>query len=530
MFQILHILQKDFRRHWLEILVALLLLGAYARLNVNPWEPHSRSIFLGRFTSVVETLTPILIVFWAFLTLRIVQGEPLVGDRSWWLTKPYVWWKLLLSKVLFVVVVICIPLLFIQIYFLYAAHFPVIIHMGSVLNMQLGLLFSLFLGVFILASLTKGLGQAVVVIASIAGIAIASSWLAFDSGVSEMSVPSSPGSSHVDFSQLFFIALFLLVLLWQFARRRTWLARFAVAAIIAVTALLAAYVPNNGSIEAAFPLRESASAPVDLSLGKLDTRSNAGWLPFREKITSLVIPVRVSDIPEGTVVQLNGIKLTLTSDNGLTWTGGWQSSYQEFWPGQNSTNLGYSMKRKDFERWKKFVVRLRIEAAFTPYEEANARNIVLTNAFISDRELGTCRIQRLEASSNIECRSPIRSPDIVATIDPRQSTCSDGGPEYSWVGGSEPGFLDPGISPIVDYNLFFRANDTVVDAKPSKGTNTDSSLLCPGTQVRIASPVQKQRFRLKLEVSDVPVDSLAWLAQEPFQISRFSTLSNKSPF
>lgn len=46
-------------------------------------------------------IIPALILFWVFLTLRVVHGETLVGDRQWWVTKPYEWWKLLLAKELF---------------------------------------------------------------------------------------------------------------------------------------------------------------------------------------------------------------------------------------------------------------------------------------------------------------------------------------------------------------------------------------------------------------------------------------------
>ena len=100
MKQILLIFRKDAVRHWLEILIALTLLGIYAHWALHPGLPTAMAFsFTGMFLRQ-EFIVPLLVLFWSFLTVRIVHGESLVGDRQWWVTKPYVWWKLLAAKVL----------------------------------------------------------------------------------------------------------------------------------------------------------------------------------------------------------------------------------------------------------------------------------------------------------------------------------------------------------------------------------------------------------------------------------------------
>ena len=53
----------------------------------------------------------LLLAFWAFLCARLIQAEPIPGDRQFWITRPYEWSSLLGAKLLFVVVCIGIPLL-----------------------------------------------------------------------------------------------------------------------------------------------------------------------------------------------------------------------------------------------------------------------------------------------------------------------------------------------------------------------------------------------------------------------------------
>jgi len=82
MRRILHILKKDVRRHWPEILISLVLLGLYVWATLQG--PNNR--FLGArflwFQLTAQSITTLMIFFWIFLAVRVVQGETLVGDRQ----------------------------------------------------------------------------------------------------------------------------------------------------------------------------------------------------------------------------------------------------------------------------------------------------------------------------------------------------------------------------------------------------------------------------------------------------------------
>src|SRR5215469_9964199 len=223
MFQILHIFRKDGRRHWPEILASLVLLGAYAHQALHPWPRELRPMSLGGFFWMNELITPALVLFWFFLILRIVQGETLVGDRQWWVTKPYVWWKLFLSKCLFVFAVISIPLFFVQLYLLFVNGFPVFPNLWNIMRMQVGLAAALFLSAFLLAALTRNLAQSILTIVALFVAFYAAMSIFVDNGSSSsMSGPGFvPDSVQSSLSLLFTVGL----LLWQFAFRRTWQSR-----------------------------------------------------------------------------------------------------------------------------------------------------------------------------------------------------------------------------------------------------------------------------------------------------------------
>jgi hypothetical protein len=128
MDQILHIFKKDARRHWPEIVISLALLALFTRHELHPWqnsrEVDSLSLFFFSFWG--RYLTPALVLFWAFLIIRVIQGESLVGDRQWWVTKPYEWRSLFLAKVLFFFVFICVPLFHVQLFLLHKFNFPIL--------------------------------------------------------------------------------------------------------------------------------------------------------------------------------------------------------------------------------------------------------------------------------------------------------------------------------------------------------------------------------------------------------------------
>jgi hypothetical protein len=116
MKQILHIFKKDIRLFWGEIVILLFLTTAWVSIpsyfvisgprlmRGGAGDPQWLPILWGILTLLVP-------VCWWVLVASVVHAERLVGDRQFWITRPYEWVKLFAAKLLFVLLFIYLPAL-----------------------------------------------------------------------------------------------------------------------------------------------------------------------------------------------------------------------------------------------------------------------------------------------------------------------------------------------------------------------------------------------------------------------------------
>ena len=111
MKQALHIFAKDARHFWPEITVSLVITAVFAWTYRYTWMADMvpgipKLQYLQKLAEIVAGLVP---VSWWILITRAVHAESLVGDRQWWITKPYEWPQLLGSKLLFLAAFVLLP-------------------------------------------------------------------------------------------------------------------------------------------------------------------------------------------------------------------------------------------------------------------------------------------------------------------------------------------------------------------------------------------------------------------------------------
>src|SRR5262249_59442783 len=111
----------------------------------------------------------------------------LVGDRTFWTTRPYIWYKLLAAKVLFVASWMAVPFAISQVVLLLADHRSLSPHLGRIILDTGGVMLVGVLPVVALAAITRTLGQWVLCAVSL--ILVAIGFGALDSYIPDSHVP-----------------------------------------------------------------------------------------------------------------------------------------------------------------------------------------------------------------------------------------------------------------------------------------------------------------------------------------------------
>ena len=518
MNQILHIFKKDARRHWPEILISLALLGLFTRHELHPWQNSNAFSSFSPFFFILagRYITPAAILFWAFLIVRVVQGESLVGDRQWWVTKPYGWRNLLAAKLLFILIFISVPLFHMHLLLLHHFGFPILPNLSALLVMQLALYFVLFLPALLLASLTKNFGQLLLTAACILLAAIGIAWLSTKISSGDM---ESPPAIVEHFQDLLLWGSVVAVPVWQFARRRRWVSAAVLLGILVVSSLISVIVPNAKTLEKDYLPVEAQTSPAKIAIRQTTVttgRRNANpWSDVTPDVR-LSFPITVSGVASGTMVMVDVMKITTDSPRDSRWSRGWKYQNVELWPEDQVKSLSYEVARKEYEKIKTKPLNLHIELALSEYQEADARILLVPVGRFVDETLGICRVDPLRSSS-MQCLKPFHAPGLMATFDPQEFPCTEDehsdtiqedAVSHAWEFTNHYSFPDANYTPIADYSIWFSPVSlrTGLDAKPRQ--RTKSLTLCPGSEIRLAGPELKRRVRIQLDLPDVRLQDL----------------------
>src|SRR5450631_1517570 len=315
---ILHIMLKDLRRHWWEIGLYVLSCGTWA------WQIQHPGAW--RWLQQKELAPIVMFGLWFLIAIRAIQGECLVGDREIWMTRPYHWAQLLASKVMFLVICLNVPLLVAELWLLSASRIP--IRLGLVpglLYLQFLFFFVLTFSAAVLASMTESIVQWVLMVGLLGVYALVVSWLPWGkipvtlSG--EENVASMIGGCMV-------IPLLAFALIWQFVRRRVWLARLAlaIAALAVPFTILIASARIVRSI--AYPAVK-ASPPLRLEITRFGSDGEGREYLRRDNTfgdARITLPVAVQSGDPDIVINIDGVRLNLLGADGWLWQSKWINS------------------------------------------------------------------------------------------------------------------------------------------------------------------------------------------------------------
>ncbi len=512
MKQVLHIFRNDVRHLWIEIVASLILLALYVWKTIHGWSTPEG--FMSGLDILWGLVTPLVPISWCLLLARAVHNEPLIGDRQFWVTRPYEWKKLLAAKILVAVVFISVPLFIANLILLAAAGFAPVHYIPGLLWMQLLMAAVLILPVLTASVLTSTIVQILLVVVGLVLYALGTGSLA--SAIPNVNAPSA-GKIPAIAGLVIFFAVTIAVILVQYARRKAWTSRVLVFVGAAAFLIVVAAAPYSAAVNSAFPpLAPGKTPPVQLQFGPPSSRINQPSRAARNVL--LLFPVQVSGVAPGSAVIQEGQLVTIQAPDGHRWTSHWQAVENSYWPGNAKSILRTQVDRKFFEQEESASINVHVSFALTSYRETDFRQVVSQGREFTVPGIGVCW---LESALLVRCRSPLKSPPLMAQMDPSTSTCPpppgaaslNGMIGYAWGGAGSWSPADLGISPIAQSRIpFHLGSDQELTPFPTPG-------LCPGTPFTVSTPVKGKSVRIEAELDGIRLADYV-LPQPIFQLPR----------
>jgi len=499
---VLHILAKDMRHHWRENALFVFAGAAWIWQTIHPsgWSWLQQ-----------RELIPILFSgLWLFIVVRVVQGESLVGDREFWMTRPYRWGHLFMAKWLFIALCLNLPLLICQVILLAHAGF----HFSSslvpgLLFLQLEFAFFITFPAAALASITGTLVQWGLSVAGMMVYALVLSWLPWD----KLPTALEGGENVSSLVGMFIIAPALaFVLVWQYARRRPWPARLAFGAALLVIPLIILLSSTPLVRSVAYPLSQG-NPPITVSIagdaqnGRNYTRSNS----FSTAEISIPITAWTSD--SDAFVDVDGMRITLTGDHGWRWQSPWINHAATFSKGSPQGTLEFSLPSDLADQMAQLHPNASVELAFGLYRMGSPHRIETANQAFDLPGRSHCTWHESDPDSGIifkylDCAAPFHLPPVVEfRIDSDTNTCAQSAGDSPLPAGHSatdveygsdlPADFDP--NPVQKINFSY-GNWLPLIPSPGNPRENLSARLCRGTPitVRTGSLIGKMRATFNL--------------------------------
>jgi len=496
---IFHIFKKDVRYHWPEILVSLALLSVFAWDQPRRWAGHEAENRLLNF--FLNSVPFLLVLTWMFLLVRTVHGEPLVGDRHFWNTRPYERHKLFAAKVLMAVFFVHVPLFIIQIVLLKVALFPVFASVPGLLSVHIMLFASMAMYAFAVASISAGIGQAllVVLLLVLGLIGIGTLFAVFPS----VEFTSDFFSTELG---LLLIATGSAVTLVQFIFRKTLLSRLLfVGALVGIaTLMLLSLSPKiiDGYYLPA-PTKEHP-LPAKLTFDHEVVFGHEPQQKYYGKSVNLELPFLIDGLADNTVVQIRAIRLDLGLPAAQHWTSGWRSIYEDIEAGRTRTWPSIEVPRSVFDPVRNTFINGHVSLALNVFRVGGGTALAFDEEKLHFADGSRCSINA--TGSTVKCFSALKGPEGFAIFsDLPNSDCQTSSDETrdpwaplpaSYFDFSQNPTPDMDFSPIHQFEFSFSRRHAYEDLKSSVP-------VCPSTKFLFASLKFQYVTRAEIDLGDI---------------------------
>jgi hypothetical protein len=498
MKMILHIMFKDLRRHWLELSGYLLACLLWA------WrEAHPMALDWVRQREYIPIL---LFGLWFLITIRLIQGESMVGDKEFWPTRPYRWPQLMAAKAFMLVLCLNLPLLAAQFYLLHDANIPITWALIPGLLALQGMFIVLFtFPTAVIASITASIVKWVLAVVGLILAILTLTWIPFDKLPPGLS-GGEDVASWIGFAIL--VPAMLLVLVWQFARHRETPARwlFGLSLFAIPLCILLSSTPLVRNI--AYPIAQPSSTvqPTQLQLAILDgpsakrefQRSQRGPRP------EISFPVADRAIDSDSIVQINGYR-ALISGPGWHWQSKWINHSGTLTHLLPAFEIALEVSPGVADKIAQGNATVKVEVAYETYRLDHPQTVDTKPGKFLVPGVGQCNWLNSTylLPTQESCVAPLRMPPVwVTQIDSEDDACPLAKNEAPVPPGHVAQHIEFGTGMPADFDPnpvhnFVLAESPWIPAIPdpqSPNENRTASF-CSGTRftIRTGIPIDRQR-------------------------------------
>jgi hypothetical protein len=503
----LRIVAKDIRHLWPEVLLTLVFTAGFAATEHFGWQadPTGRLREAQILSVWMNALMPLS---WWLLIARAVHDESLVGDRQFWITRPYSWQRVLGAKIILLSAFILIPFLLAQCFILHQAGLhPLAVLPGLLLKLVLLFAFVL-LPLLALSTVTSSLTRMLLIFFAVILYALLAMYLT-SVAASFFPIPAQwtpMPERRVWWDLLLFIPVITAaVTLLQYARRRTRVSSWLLVGLVALltfTALGDIYAKNQRSTAYPTPLSNEVP-PLRVVFNtdpayQLTRKGDPISASHSTDSFALSVPINVTDIAPGHAVQIDGKSISYKADEqGVSGTDTWQHNGEEPFVSNTPFRQEIDLPRSVYRVTAGKSITFHLSYAVTEYEAEPAPfTVPFTGAPIDVPQHGRCVQDSLD--NEVRCQYALKGPQFTLITWHLHQTCgaslSADRTAERWIGGERAN--EAGFSPIVSIN-------NILNVDPL-GRRMDDVEFCPGEPLTFT----RYRFvrRRLIEVTLPPID------------------------
>ena len=403
MMQAIHIFRKDVR-HQAPVLcmyaVILVLFGIAApQARQGLWIKNPA---LPLFVTLLNLLLPLA---WFAITVRVVHEEPLVGDRQFWITRPYRWQSLLAAKLFFLALCIWLPFLLMQC--IMAMHAGLNPFNTGLLTSAVTILLYIWLPCILLALVFATLPPTF-----FTAIGTAILWGTVLSFVVGNDEPRTDAPWSFAVLGTIFGLLFFVILIWQYRTRNTRRTRIALVSCVALflalfmgyikmpfhaisSALMHAQYPTNRASELHLAYEPATShSPIEFSQSGIEDKASF-TLPLH--LQGLAPALRLINLNASYTVEVKGIR------------------YASPWRpvALNSAGINLLIPRNVLRDINStgFSARFHLDLAGTTLAPSNTQTSIISDSFTIGPRSRCSRID--QPGNHIRCTFAYQVPDPI---------------------------------------------------------------------------------------------------------------------